>query len=99
MENLKWSGKSFVYYGLLEFQGPSGPLENSSPCGGHACSARMALRFARKVTLENLDSLLQTLKNFIIKCEVLTSLLTIETNDLFLEPFALLVSTWNKCSD
>ena len=32
----------------LEFQGPYGPLENSSPCGGHARSARKASRFTRK---------------------------------------------------
>ena len=40
---------------ILEFQGPYGPLGNSSPCGGHARSARMASCFARKVTLEDLD--------------------------------------------
>ena len=32
---------------LTEFQGPYGPLKNSSPCGGHARSARKASRFAQ----------------------------------------------------
>ena len=41
---------SMEEYLKLEFQGPY-----SSPCGGHARYARMASRFARKVTLENLD--------------------------------------------
>ena len=44
-----------VIFKTLEFQGPYGPLKNSSPCRGHARSARMASRFAQKVTLENLD--------------------------------------------
>ena len=63
------------FYNILEFQGPYGPLKNSSPCGGHAHYARMASRFARKATLEILDFCLQThkhtnpqtLQNFIIR--------------------------------
>ena len=42
---------------ILEFQGPYGPLGNSSPCGGHARSVPMASCFARKVTLEDMDFL------------------------------------------
>ena len=47
----------------LEFQGPYGPLKNSSPCGVHARSARLASRFAQEATLENLDFWLQTDKH------------------------------------
>ena len=61
-------------FGKLEFQGPYGPLKNSSPCAGHARYARMASRFTQRVTLENLDFLLQThrqtLENFIIRYDV-----------------------------
>ena len=39
----------------LEFQGPYGPLKNSSPCGGHARFSHTVSRFARKLTLEILD--------------------------------------------
>ena len=51
------------YIIILEFQGPYGPLKNSSPCRGHARYARMASRFDRKGTLENLDFWLQTHTN------------------------------------
>ena len=54
---------------ILEFQGPILALRNSSPCSGHVRSARMASRFARKVTLKIwiLITDTQTLHNFIIR--------------------------------
>ena len=37
-----------VLFVKLEFQGPYGPLKNSSPCGGLACFAHKHSRFAQK---------------------------------------------------
>ena len=48
-------GEIYATFVILEFQGPSVPLRNSSPCGGLARFAHTVFRFARSLTLEILD--------------------------------------------
>ena len=43
------AAKMCLTFNILEFQGPYGPLRNSSPCGGLARFAHKLSRFARKL--------------------------------------------------
>ena len=47
---------------ILEFQGPTGPL-NSSSCGEHACFARLSVRFAHILLLLTINIIISTINS------------------------------------